>query len=58
MKKTICHKDGTVSYWSVYDQMYVRRAARVPDREYAAMGTAERNRVMQHMGIEDHNDHN
>jgi hypothetical protein len=50
-KTTTCHRDGTVSYWSVYNQQYIERAAMVPDRELAAMDSAERDRVMRHLGL-------
>ena len=41
----ICHRDGTVTYWSVYHQVWVHRAAAVPDCELAAMREQERCRV-------------
>lgn len=49
MKKNICHKDGTVTYWSVYNQVWVDRAHYVPDDELAAMGDKERERVKRHL---------
>jgi hypothetical protein len=51
MKKTIFHRDGTVSYWSVYNQVYIRRASTVPDNELAAMSGKERARVIRHLGL-------
>ena len=40
------HRDGTVSYWSVYQQVWVRRPADdIPDRELAAMTERQRCRV-------------
>lgn len=55
MKTTICHKDGTISYWSIYDQSWKNHAEEIPDRELAAMGESERERVIRHLGItEDH----
>lgn len=47
--KTTCHRDGTVTYWSVYRQCWVSRAADVPDRELAAMSSDERERVLRHL---------
>lgn len=46
---TTCHRDGTVTYWSVYEERWRRRIAHIPDRELAAMGEAERVRVMRHL---------
>lgn len=43
--RTVCHRDGTVSYWSVYAQVRIVRATAVPDHELAAMSPAERERV-------------
>ena len=45
-----CHRDGTVTYWSVYQQGWVRRAKSIPDQEYAAMSDAERRRIDRHLG--------
>lgn len=47
--KAVDHRDGTVTYWSVYEQRWVVRAEQVPDRELAAMGTEERERVIRHL---------
>jgi hypothetical protein len=38
------HRDGTVTYWSVYEQQWIRRARRIPDREVAAWPAYERER--------------
>ena len=41
------HRDGSVSYWSVYRQQWVREmAASIQDRELAAMGSLDRQGVM------------
>lgn len=48
-KLVTCHKDGTVTYWSVYRQSWVRRARSVPDQEYAAMSEPERRQVDAHL---------
>jgi hypothetical protein len=42
------HVDGSVTYWSVYDQSW-RTSWIVPDRELAAMPEAERMRVLKHL---------
>jgi len=47
--KPTMHRDGTITYWSVYGQAWVRRASSVPDREFAAMGDDERARVQRHI---------
>ena len=51
MKKTTNHRDGTVTYWSVYQQQWVRHTDSVPDQEFAAMNEGERNRTMRHLGV-------
>ena len=48
--KTTCHKDGTITYWSVYHQVWLRRQTTIPDRELVAMSLTERKRVMRHLG--------
>lgn len=47
--KSVCHRDGTVTYWSVYCQVWERRQADVPDQELAAMSKEERRRVIRHL---------
>jgi hypothetical protein len=44
---TVCHSDGTVSYWSVYQQSYREHVRNVPDEELAAMPEDERRRVVR-----------
>jgi hypothetical protein len=51
MKKVILHRDGMVSYWSVYRQVRVARASYVSDEELAAMGARDRERVIRHLGL-------
>lgn len=42
------HRDGSVSYWSVHRQQWVRQmAADVPERELAAMISEERKLVLE-----------
>ena len=43
------HSDGTVTYWSVYQQQWFRHATHVPDRELAAMSDKVRKRVIDHL---------
>ena len=39
------HADGTVTFWSVYEQVWHHRAEVVPDAELAAMTSSERERI-------------
>lgn len=50
MYKSTYHRDGTVTYWSVYHQQWIRRADSVPNNELAAMSTEEREKVLRHLG--------
>lgn len=43
------HRDGSVTYWSIYDQRWCHRAPAVPDEEYAAMAEQERIAVRRHI---------
>jgi hypothetical protein len=45
----ILHGDGTVSYWSVARQQWVREVRAVPSQDYAAMASADRHRVRAHL---------
>lgn len=47
--RTTIHRDGTVTYWSVYEQRWYDHAFGVPDRELAAMRYDERERVLRAM---------
>lgn len=48
MKNTY-HRDGTITYWSVYQQQWISHAAEIPDQELAAMNATERARVLRHL---------
>ena len=48
----ILHRDGTVTYWSVYHQV-LERVSHIADREYAAMSDRYRDRVVRHLGDDD-----
>lgn len=41
------HDDGTLTYWSIYNQLWVRGIP--PVRELAAMPAAERDAVISHV---------
>lgn len=59
MKKYLyCHRDGSVTYWSVYQQSWVRRAWRMPDEELAACSEHERTRAIRHMRRHRHEEGN
>lgn len=47
--KTTLHRDGTITFWSVYDQTWRYRTTQIEDRELAAMSAAERARVLRHL---------
>jgi len=46
--KVTLHRNGDVTYWSVYLQQWVRRPV-VEDRELAAMSNEQRTKVVKHM---------
>lgn len=46
------HPDGTVSYWSVVRQQWIRGAFSVSDEDLAAMSQAERSVVRRHLGYD------
>ena len=48
MENTL-HSDGTITYWSVYQQVWVRRAEAIPARELAEMGAREREDAIAHL---------
>ena len=39
------HRDGTISYWSVYEQGWCHHQRTMPTRELAALPEPERTRV-------------
>jgi DNA-directed RNA polymerase subunit M/transcription elongation factor TFIIS len=46
---TTFHQDGTVTYWSVYNQRWIKDARIVSNQELAAMSKQERNQVIEHL---------
>jgi hypothetical protein len=44
------HRDGLITYWSVYRQTWVKCVSNIPNRELAAMSPRERDWVMKHLG--------
>ncbi len=55
--KTELNANGTVTYWSVYDQVWEQDVQGVPDRELAAMGWVERRLVQEHLKGRDEEGH-
>ena len=47
--KVTLHKDGSVTYWSVYRQQWMNRSRYIPDEELAAMPFEQRDKVMKHL---------
>lgn len=45
---TICHRDGTVTLWDVYQQSWTRTSDPT-DEQLSAMGRGERERVRRHL---------
>ena len=47
--KNIYHRDGTVTFWAVYEQVWARmRADEIDDKALATMTGAERDRLAKH----------
>jgi hypothetical protein len=49
--KSVCHRDGSVTYWSVLRQVWIRHARDVDDEELATWSAAERYHVLRHFAI-------
>lgn len=47
--KTICHTDGSVSFWSQLTRKYLSRVYSVASYDLAAMTCGERSRVQNHL---------
>ena len=52
--RTVCHRDGSVSWWSVYTQTWHRTRVLPPDQDMAAMNAAERRRIALHLAASRH----
>ena len=46
---TRVHRGGSVTYWSVYRQTWVRTHVMPPDQEMAALGERDRRRIEKHI---------
>ncbi len=46
------HRDGTISYWSRHQSMWVERSIYVPQEEIERMEPRDQKRVRNHMGLE------
>ena len=47
--RTKYHRDGTITYWSVYHQVWIEHVDYIPDEELAARNEHERARIIRHM---------
>jgi len=47
--RPVLHRDGTVTYWSVYEQRWEQHQVGIPDHELAALSPSERKRVQAHL---------
>ncbi len=46
--RTTFHRDGSVSFWNVYQQQWVReQASQVSDQDLASMSNSDRERVVK-----------
>ena len=52
MRNPILHRDGTISYFSIYSQTWRERVVAIPDEELAAMTAPDRERVGSHLAEE------
>jgi hypothetical protein len=48
-KAARCHRDGTVSFWSVYLEQYMERQRVIPNLELMKMLEKERKRVLRYL---------
>ena len=48
-KDLICNRDGTVTYWSVYQREWILRVRNIPNEELMAMSPDNRERVLYHL---------
>lgn len=44
--ETVIHRDGTISYWSVYRQVRREHVTTIPDEDLAALPTREREKII------------
>ncbi len=51
--RCVYHRDGSVSWWSVYTQTWHRTRCLPPDQDMAAMSAAERRRIALHLAASD-----
>ena len=49
--KTKFHRDGSITYWSVYCQVWVRHAWDIPDEELAAMSQPDREKSIRILDV-------
>ena len=53
-RPAVCHRDGSVTYWSVTRQQYVRHPASrpLPPDDAVALPDSERRRVRRHLPVD------
>lgn len=49
MKLEVLHRDGSISYFSIYKQQWIQRACNMPDEELAARSGITRTKIIKHM---------
>ncbi len=48
--KSTYHRDGTISYWSTYQQVWVRcLGVSISDEDFASMSPPERDKTIRHI---------
>jgi len=47
--RPVCHRDGSVSYWSPYQKRWIERDPAVRKRELVAMDHQDQMRVQEHL---------
>ena len=51
-RKTTLHRNGTVTYWSVWEQRWLKRVGAIFDNDLATMSPADRERVQRHLATQ------
>lgn len=49
MNKIKYHRDHTITFWSVYQQIWICRCSDISDKELAAMTEKEREKIIKHL---------
>ncbi len=51
--RTIFHRDGTITYYSVYQQVWRRHLSSISDGDLAAISGSEHDRIERHLHREE-----